>query len=723
MKKKSRQLPQKDPFAARESEKYADPIPSREFIMQHLTHSASPLRLQQIATKLHLTQPEKIEALRRRLKAMERDGQLIRNRRKEYGLAKKMNLIRGRVIGHPNGFGFLVPDDGGGDLLLPQREMRSLLHGDRALVTIASIDQRGRREGAVIEVLERAHTEIVGRFFNEKGVTFVEPHNRRISQNISIPPRARKGAKNGQIVVVQLVEQPSKHHPPIGKVIEVMGNENSPGMEIEISARSHEIPQTWPESVLQTVDALSDTVPAESIEGREDMRHIPFVTIDGEDARDFDDAVYCEPRGKGWLLLVAIADVSAYVKPQTDLDEEARKRGNSVYFPNHVIPMLPEKLSNGLCSLNPNVDRLSMVCEMAIDVHGRIRRTRYFESVIRSTARLTYTDVGKVLEGNKKGFKPRKILLQLENLHNLYLLLRRKREKRGAIDIETVEPRIIFDEQQKIQEITSVERNEAHKLIEEMMLAANLATAEWLTKQKMPLLYRIHEAPDEESLANLRTFLGELGLRLWGKDQPSASYYAKLLEKVKGRPDARLIQTVVLRSMKMAIYSQENKGHFGLAYPTYTHFTSPIRRYPDLMVHRAIRHRLQNKPVEKFLYSKDELHLLGEHCSMTERRADDATRDAIQALKCEYMKDKVGEVYSGLVTGVTAFGLFVELDGIFVEGLVHVTSLEDDYYHFDPIGHRLQGERTGKIYRLADRLQVKLVRVDLVERKMDFDLA
>ncbi len=723
MKKKSRQLPKKDPFAARESEKYADPIPSREFIMQHLTHSASPMRLQQIATKLSLTEPEKVEALRRRLKAMERDGQLIRNRRKEYGLAQKMNLIRGRVIGHPNGFGFLVPDDGGGDLLLPQREMRCLLHGDRVLANIVGIDQRGRREGAVVEVLERAHTEIVGRFFQEKGVAFVEPHNRRISQNISIPPRARKSAKAGQIVVAQLVEQPSRHRPPIGKIVEVMGNENAPGMEIEISARSHELPQTWPESVLQAVDALSETIPPDSVKTREDMRKIPFVTIDGEDAKDFDDAVYCEPRGKGWLLYVAIADVSAYVELKTDLDEEAHKRGNSVYFPNNVIPMLPEKLSNGLCSLKPKVDRLSMVCELAIDVYGKIRRTRYFEAVIRSAARLTYTEVGKVLAGDKKGFKPRKLLPQLENLYNLYLLLRQKREKRGAIDIETSEPRIIFDEQQKIQEITSTERNEAHKLIEEMMLAANVATAEWLIKQKMPFLYRIHEPPVEESLANLRTFLGEMGLKLWGKEQPPASYYAKLLEKVKGRPDARLIQTVVLRSMKMAIYSPENKGHFGLAYSTYTHFTSPIRRYPDLLIHRAIRHRLHGKAAEKFPYSKDELHLLGEHCSMTERRADDATRDAIQALKCEYMKEKVGEVYSGLVTGVTAFGLFVELDGIFVEGLVHVTSLEDDYYNFDPVGHRLKGERTGKIYRLADQLQVKLARVDLVERKMDFDLA
>ncbi|RKZ90187.1 MAG: ribonuclease R [Candidatus Parabeggiatoa sp. nov. 1] len=714
-----------DPFTEREAQKYAKPIPSREFIVQHLAEAGKPMTLQKIAELLKLSEVDDTEALRRRLKAMERDGQLIRNRRKEYGVAKKMDLVRGRVIAHPNGYGFLVPDDGGTDLFLSEKEMRCLIHGDRALVNLTGIDHRGRREGALVEVLEHGTQEIVGRYFHKRGqnVAFVEPNNRRITHRILIEGRKQRGkAKHGQIVAVRLLSPPTKYNPPFGEVVEVIGEHRAPGMEIDIAIRAHELPHVWPKEALEEVTEFAEEIPEAAFEGREDMRDIPFVTIDGEEAYDFDDAVHCQPRGKGWLLRVAIADVSAYVETGTAIDLEAQNRSNSVYFPNQVVPMLPEVLSNQLCSLKPNVDRLCMVCELAIDFYGRTRRTRFFEAVIRSAARLTYTEVAEVLDGNENDFQYPHLLPQIHDLYSLYQLLLNRRKKRGAIDFDTVEPSIIFDEQQKIEQIVPLVRNEAHKLIEEMMLAANVATAEWLTARKMPLLYRVHEGPTAEKLTALHGFLKELSLKLWGKDQPEARHYARLLEKVQDRPDFRLIQTVLLRSLQLAIYTPTNKGHFGLAYPAYAHFTSPIRRYPDLLVHRAIRHCLQGGTAEDFSYTNNEIELLAEHSSMTERRADEATRDAISWLKCEYMQDKVGLEYDGLVTGVTAFGIFVELDGVFVDGLVHVTALKEDYYHFDPIGHRLCGESSGKVYRLSDRVRVKVVRVDLDEKKIDFEL-
>jgi ribonuclease R len=715
-----------DPFAKREANNYENPIPSRELIMQQLEEVGKPLTLQSIAELLQLTEPNDQEALRRRLKAMEREGQLVRNRRRGYGLAKKMDLVRGRVIAHSDGFGFLVPDDGGSDLFLSQREMRTLMHGDRVLANIIGIDAKDRREGAVVEVLERGSPEVVGRYFHKRGqnVAFVEPDNRRITHRILIEGRKNQGnAKHGQMVVVRIVLPPTKYNPPFGEVIEVIGDHRAPGMEIDIAIRSHDLPHEWSTEVLEEAAHFTSTIPKKQLEGREDMRDIPFVTIDGEDAADFDDAVYCEPRGKGWLLRVAIADVSAYVDMGTAIDLEAQNRGNSVYFPNRVVPMLPEVLSNKLCSLKPNQDRLCLVCEMAIDFYGRNRRTRFFESVICSAARLTYTQVANVLDGDDTDFPYPHLLPQLSDLYDLYQLLLKRRQKRGAIEFETVEAQFIFNEQKKIEQIVPMVRNQAHKLIEEMMLAANVATAEWLTARQMPMLYRIHEPPTEEKLTAFRAFLAELGLKLWGNDNPETRHYSRLIEKIQQRPDLRLIQTVLLRSLQLAIYSPINKGHFGLAYPVYTHFTSPIRRYSDLLVHRAIRHCLQELPAEDFCYTNEDMELLAEHCSMTERRADEATRDVISWLKCEFMQDKVGLEYDGMITGVTAFGLFVELDGVFVDGLVHVTALGEEYYHFDPIGQRLIGEYSGIIYRLSDKLRVKVVRVDLDEKKIDFQLA
>jgi ribonuclease R len=715
-----------DPFAEREAQKYKHPIPSREFIMQRLGEVGKPINFQSIAELVNITEDEAKEALRRRLKAMERDGQLIRNRRKGYGLAKKMDLVRGRVIAHPDGYGFLVPDEGGTDLFLSEREMRSLMHGDRALVNPLGTDHRGRREGALVEVLEHSTQEVVGRYFHKRGqnVAFVEPNNKRITQRILIEGRKNSGrAKHGQIVVVQLLSVPTKYNPPFGKVVEIIGEHLAPGMEIDIAIRAHQIPHQWSSEVLKESRRFRKIVPKALLEGREDMRDIPFVTIDGEDAQDFDDAVHCQPRGKGWLLRVAIADVAAYVEKGSEIDLEAQNRGNSVYFPNRVVPMLPEVLSNGLCSLKPNVDRLCIVCELAIDFYGRTRRTRFFKAVIRSAARLNYTEVAEVLEGHKKKFRYPKLLPQIKDLDSLYQLLLKRRQKRGALEFDTVEPSFIFNEERKIEKIVPLVRNDAHKLIEEMMLAANVATAEWLTAQKMPLPYRIHEGPTAEKLTALQGFLKELGLKLYGNDKPQTHHYSRLLEKVQDRPDVRMIQTVLLRSLQLAIYNTKTQGHFGLAYPAYTHFTSPIRRYPDLLVHRAIRHRLQGKSPKEFAYTNNEIELLAEHCSTTERRAEEATRDVISWLKCEYMQDKVGEEFDGIVSGVTAFGLFVELKDVFVDGLVHVTALTEDYYHYDPVGHRLWGEYGGIVYRLSDPLRVKVVRVDLEEKKIDFELA
>lgn len=714
-----------DPHHDREAEKYANPIPSREYILEILTQRGSPVSFEQIAETLSLGDEEQLEALRRRLRAMERDGQVVFNRNGDYGLAEKMDLVRGRVVGHPDGFGFLVPDEGGDDLFLSPKQMRSVLHGDRALACVLGVDRRGRREGGIVEVLERAHARIVGRFHLEHGLGLVIPSNSRITQDIAIPPEHRGGATVNQIVEVEIIEQPSKHSQPIGRIVNVLGDHMAAGMEVDIAVRSYDLPHEWPLAVLQEIAPLTAEVPEAAKQGRIDLRTTPLVTIDGEDARDFDDAVYCEPHGKGWVLLVAIADVSSYVNRNTALDQHAHLRGTSVYFPGRVIPMLPEILSNGLCSLNPHVDRLCLVAELIITHTGQVKSHRFFEGIMRSAARLTYTEVAAaVVERNVKTRNQVKTVLpQLEELYALYQVMRARRDKRGAIDFDTTETKIEFGRTGKIDRIVPLVRNDAHRMIEEFMVAANVAAAEFLLDKKIPALYRVHAGPSVEKLADLRDFLAEMGLSLGGGDEPEPRHYAQLLDKVRERPDARLIQTVLLRSLSQAVYSPDNTGHFGLAYEAYTHFTSPIRRYPDLLVHRAIRHLVAGGRAEEFAYGHSDMMNAGAHCSTTERRADEATRDAMDWLKCEFMQDKVGEVFDGIITSVTGFGLFVELKDIYVEGLVHITNLGKDYFHFDPAKHRMLGERTKTVYRLADPISVKVVRVDLNEKKIDFELA
>ncbi len=721
--KKRKSLPQRrhsrDPHYEREAGRYDSPVASREFILATLTERGVPVTEQELERLLNIA-PQDREGFTRRLAAMQRDGEIIRNRRDAICVAAKLDLVRGRVQGHPDGFGFLVRDEGGQDLFLGPKEMRGVMHGDRVMARISGADRRGRPEGQIVEVLERGHERLVGRLRSEHGILFVTAEDKRISHEFLVPPDAVGNAKPGQVVTVEIVAQPSRHAQPVARVAEVLGNYADPGMEIEIALRKHTLPHVFSSAAEQLCAKIPDSVTAEDGAGRTDLTQLPLVTIDGETAKDFDDAVYCEPHDRGYRLVVAIADVSHYVKHGDALDREAASRGNSVYFPRRVIPMLPEKLSNGLCSLNPKVPRLAMVCDMRVGADGAIGSYKFYPAVFRSHARLTYTEVAAMLEdeAGEAARRHRALLPHVRHLHRLYKVLVKARERRGAIDFETIETEMIFDAHGKIERIVPVKRNDAHRVIEECMLAANVCTSDFLRGRDHPMLYRVHEGPTPEKLGALREFLKGFGLSLSGGDKPRAGDYAKLLSRVKDRPDAQLIQTVMLRSLKQAVYSPDNVGHFGLAYESYTHFTSPIRRYPDLLVHRAIKAVLKGRA-----YEPGNWHELGAHCSMTERRADEATRDVVSWLKCYYMKDRVGEVFMGSVSGVTAFGAFVALDGVYVEGLVHVSELGSDYFHYDAGKHHLMGERTRKRYRLGDRVKVKVVRVDLDTSRIDFTLA
>ncbi|MBA2650453.1 MAG: ribonuclease R [Legionella sp.] len=714
----------KDPFYERESKKYADPIPSREYIMGVLDEFGRPMSRNQLFDKLLLEKDAHQEALGFRLKAMLRDGQIMQDRRNRFCLLKKINLRRGTVQGHPDGFGFFIPDDNSDDMVLSATEMRAVMHGDIVLAYQAGLDRRGRPEGKIHEVLEHANATVVGRFFTDLGVNFVLPDSKRLTQDISIPQEFIQDAKHGQMVLVELIAFPNKRAQAIGKVIHVLGEHMAPGMEIQVAIHAHGIPFEWPSDVSAEVAKIPQQINPDELKGRTDLKHLPFVTIDGEDAKDFDDAVFCykKPKG-GFQLYVAIADVSQYVDKGSALDKEAARRGNSVYFPGKVVPMLPEALSNGLCSLNPHVDRLCMVSELSITEEGKIARSRFYRAVIHSHARLTYTQVGQWLQAGKTDEKHQSLWTQLQSLHDLYQVLVVTRKMRGAMDFETTETRIEFDDNKKIKCIVPVVRNDAHKLIEECMLAANVATARFLEKARIPTLYRVHAAPEEEKVNALRQFLGEWGLQLAGGKKPTPKDFQRTLSLLGDRPERHLIETVMLRSLKQAQYVEANAGHFGLAYPAYTHFTSPIRRYPDLLIHRAIGHLIDQQPVEKFFYSADDISRLGKHSSMTERRADEATREVVAWLKCEYMQDKIGQVFKGRISTVTSFGIFVELDEVYVEGLVHITSLKNDYYTFDNVRHRLVGTRGGQEYRLGDDISVLVARVDLDERKIDFELA
>ena len=749
-------------------------VPTREAILACLREADTPLTAQELGERLSVSEVA-LDVLGKRLAAMERDGQLLPNRKGVLLLASKLDFVPGRVSGHRDGFGFLIPDDGGPDIFLTPREMQKAMHGDRVLVKRTGFDRRGKPEGTIVEVTERANRRLVGRLLSERGITVVVPEDQRIKHDILIPPGEPTAAQPGQVVTVEILEQPSGYTQPIGRIVEVLGEIDDPGMEIEIAVRKFDVPHQFPTDVLALAESLPDSVRPADLRDRVDLRDVPLVTIDGEDARDFDDAVYCEPceigagktrRKPGWRLLVAIADVSHYVRPGDALDREALARSTSVYFPRRVIPMLPEKLSNGLCSINPQVERLVLVCDMVIDEEGVCRGYQFYEAVMLSAARLTYDEVWNILSGRDAQASRRRAELvpHLNNLYALYRVLSKARVGRGAIDFDTVETKIVVDSAGRIEKIVPRTRNDAHKLIEECMLAANVSAADFVHRGKHPCLYRVHEGPTPEKLATLREFLRNLGLSLGVSGEPEPGDYARLTEKIRDRPDASLLQTMLLRSMQQAIYSPDNAGHFGLAYAAYAHFTSPIRRYPDLVTHRAIKALIRGERHEPFIAQDsdsllplsrgrrsaenatkakreavaldapgssarpdrpavtDRWQRLGLICSANERRADDASRDVEAWLKSQYMRNHVGEQFSGRITGVATFGVFVTLDSMYVEGLVHVSELGTDYFQYSETSHELRGERTGVRYRLTDPIEVQVARVDLEARRIEFRL-
>ncbi len=735
---------------------YPYTIPSREEILGILRSATAAHNLKSLAVALGVKHDE-LDGLTRRLNAMERDGQITSNRAGHYELTHLPNFIEGRVSSHRDGYGFLIPDDGSEDIFLPEKEMQKVLHGDRVQARVTGTDRRGRPEGTIVEVVERANTHVIGRLLNENGVWVVAPEDKRIGQDILLAGVPGK-AKTGQVVSVELTEQPSRYAQPAGKIVEILGDIDDPGMEIEIAVRKYGVPHEFSDAALKQAAKLPSEVLLTELGDRVDLRDIPLVTIDGEDARDFDDAVYCEPikvgRVGGYRLIVAIADVSHYVKPKDPLDVDALERSTSVYFPRRVIPMLPEKLSNGLCSLNPDVDRLTLVCDAVITNKGEIKAYQFYPAVIHSAARLTYTEVAAIL-GNTKGPEAARrpaLVPHLLHLYEVFQALVKARRQRGAIDFETTETYIVCNAAGKIEQILPRTRNDAHKVIEECMLAANVCAADLLQRHKHPALYRVHATPTKEKLEQLRTFLKQVGLHLPGGDAPAASDYAELLPKIMARPDALLLQTMLLRSMQQAVYSPENIGHFGLSYEAYAHFTSPIRRYPDLLTHRAIKAILQGKrydpkgidtstlntmlsPAARKQQVQDKAdgkkkregeasvwEALGIHCSANERRADEASRDVEAWLKCYFIRDRLGEEFAGTISGVTSFGIFVQLDTLFIEGLVHVTELGADYFQYDEARHELRGERTGIRYQLTDRVTVQVSRVDLDARKIDLRL-
>lgn len=723
----------KDPHFDREQNKYENPVASREYLLSMLSEHASQheggLSYAEICQALHAKDEDSRIGIQRRLRAMEREGQVLFNRQKKYEVQKQSELVRGRVIGHRDGFGFLKHSATEKDLFITIGQMSALIHDDIVEGTLGSTDRKGRTEFRVNRVLEPRTDAIVGRFFSEQGVGMVVPDDNRICHEIMIPKAHNLGARQGQVVVVVIIQRPRRNMNASGKITEILGEHMAPGMEIETALRTFDIPHAWPHAVNTNVEKLTEEVPEEAKAGRVDLRKLPLVTIDGEDARDFDDAVYCEPQETGgWKLWVAIADVSSYVKLGTALDNEAQNRATSVYFPEQVIPMLPEVLSNGLCSLNPEVDRLCMVCEMNIDARGKLSDYKFYEAVMCSHARFTYTKVWNILSGDEQlRERYRDRVEDLGHLNDLYKSLKQARQNRGAIEFESLETKFVFNAHRKIENIVPITRNDAHKIIEECMIMANVCAAQYIESNNAEALFRVHDKPDDDRLVSFRSYLTEVGIDFNVGNEPSPKDFALVATKIEDRIDKELIQTMLLRSMKQAIYDGTNLGHFGLALDAYAHFTSPIRRYPDLVVHRVIKAIINKQQGNKGckgakFYTEQEIELLGDQCSMAERRADDATRDVADWLKCEFMQDHVGDVFDGVVASVTNFGLFVRLNDYQIDGLIHITSLANDFFHYDQVKQCLVGESSGLNYRLGDSLRVKVAAVNLDERKIDLIL-
>jgi ribonuclease R len=721
--------PFQDPQAAREAGRYANPIASREAILDVLAAADGPMDAEALASRLGLLDPHRADALDKRLGAMVRDGQILKNRRGGFVPARQLDLIPGTVIANPEGFGFLRPETGhGDDLFLPPAEMRKVMHGDRVLASVTGVNRRGR-EGAIVEVLERRVQRLIGRFALESGISYVVPDDKRIQRNIQIPSDARHDARDGQLVVCDIVTPPDSHRPPIGRILAVLGDRLTASIAVEAAIHGHDIPHEFPPEVLDEAAAVPLEVDAATANRRLDLRALPLVTIDGEDAKDFDDAVYCEPNRDGFRLIVAIADVSHYIRPSSPLDVEAQKRATSVYFPGYVVPMLPETLSNGICSLKPKVDRLCFACDMQVDRRGNVVSSSFHEAVMNSHARLTYTQVWNAVgdgvpdadrDAAQAFIGPQ--LPQVRQLHQLFQVLEKARRQRGAIDFETSEVRFVLGPQGEVTQAGMIQRNDAHKLIEECMIAANVQAALFLLEAAVPAPFRDHDRPPEAKYADLLEFLKEFHLRLptWQKVQPKD--YRKLLETVRERPDAALLESVLLRSQSLAVYAPENIGHFGLALEAYAHFTSPIRRYADLLVHRAIKHALAGGKAADYEYSAHQMTALSLQCSERSRRADEAQREVDERYRAAWMEEHVGREFDGVVSGVTSFGLFIELSESKVNGLVHVTQLPNDFYHFDPIRKTLTGQRSAREYRLGDSVRIVVLKASVEELKIDFRL-
>jgi len=700
---------------------YKHPIPSRNDLLDMLTDVGKPLKAEPIMESYGLKGQRMRSLLIERLQAMVRAGQILENRRDEYCLTAKLDLVTGKVSGHRDGFGFVIRDDGDpDDIFLSAREMRALFDGDRVAIRIVGDDHRGRSQGELVDVLERGTREVAGQFIKERGIGIVIPDNAKLSHRILIPKDAVANAKHGDMVVAEILDFPTHVEQATGRVTTIIGVPGEKGIATEIAIYAHGIPFKWSKGVNEEVQDFGTDVPESGKQGRTELRDVDLITIDGADARDFDDAVYCKKAKDGWRLLVAIADVAHYVSAGSALDKEAIVRSTSVYFPDRVVPMLPEVLSNGLCSLNPKVDRLCMVCDMRVSPSGKVTKAAFFEGVMKSKARLTYSQVGDFLSGESKTSVPKDVQGSVRDLHDLYKAFATQRGRRGAIEIDLPQTKFKLNDDGEIDRIEVVPRNDAHRLIEECMIAANVEAAKFLKQHKIPALYRVHPKPDTDRFNDLRLYLISLGLKVPHPDHIEPRHFTQLIEQVKDRPDSVAITMAMLRSLTHAAYSPANVGHFGLALESYAHFTSPIRRYPDLLVHRAIRHIVRGGKSGNYDYGQKEMERLGAITSAHEKRAEEATRDVEAWLKCQYMEGHLGEEFDGVITGVTNFGLFVQITELMTDGLVHVTSLANDYYKYDAGSQRLLGERSGHSYSLGAQMRIRVQRVDMETRKIDF---
>ena len=700
---------------------YKHPIPGPNDLIDFLTETGKPLKADAILKAFDLKGQRMRSLLVEKLNTMVRAGQIIENRGGEYCLTAKLDLVTGTVSGHRDGFGFVVRDDGESeDVYLSAREMRPLFDGDRVAIRVKGMDRRGRAEGQLVDVLERGTQQVAGQFIRERGIGLVIPDNSKISHRILIPKDESGGAKHGQMVVVEILDFPTYVEQATGRVVNIIGTPGEKGIATDIAIHSHAIPYKWPDTVREQVQEFGAEVPDASMDGRTELRNVDLITIDGADARDFDDAVFCMKAESGWRLLVAIADVANYVSIGSALDKEAIVRGTSVYFPDRVVPMLPEVLSNGLCSLNPKVDRLCMVCDMEVSSSGKVTKATFFEGVMKSKARLTYSQVGDFLSGASKTSVPSELQASVRDLHDLYKAFAKQRRHRGAIEIDLPQTKFKLNDDGEIDRIEVVPRNDAHRLIEECMIAANVEAAKFLKKHRIPGLYRVHPKPDTDRFNDLRLYLISLGLKVPHPDHVEPRHFTQLIEQVKDRPDSAAITMAMLRSLTHAEYSPTNVGHFGLALESYAHFTSPIRRYPDLLVHRAIRHIIRGGKPGKYDYAPKEMERLGTITSAHEKRAEEATRDVEAWLKCQYMEQHLGDEFDGVITGVTNFGVFVQITELMTDGLVHVTSLANDYYKYDAGSQKLVGERSGHTYSLGEEMRIRVERVDMETRKIDF---